>query len=185
MRETMNQSPDSSNMPRPDYSRVHTPEEFAVHREYLQPPLSENKLSKRGGAIRVEPVAPNSRLDYTQRLQQLQDKVDAMEIRDLLFALEIEDIRKKPIIASPTKGIGSKEHVHIPVPVSRAKIESLVKQLLRTDAIGRLESSQLTRKHMEMVAKSKLLQEYFFHQRIVQEVQATVHPRITNDLQKY
>ena len=73
----------------------------------------------------------------------------------------------------------------LPVPVSQAKLEQLVKLLLRSDALSRLEAKQIKKAQMEMVAKSKLLQEFFFHQRIVQEVQAAVHPRLTTDLQKY
>ena len=71
--------------------------------EYLQPPLQkkENKMSKRGGAIMIEPIAPNSRLDHTQRMNDLTEKVESMTIRELLYALDIEDIRKKPIIQQP------------------------------------------------------------------------------------
>ena len=58
----------------------------------------------RNSPVAIRPIAPNDRLDSCMNFEEERRKILDMTIAELLFELDIEDIRKKPSYQeSPTK----------------------------------------------------------------------------------
>lgn len=98
--------------------------------------------------------APNERLDRAGTLKKMRTRINAMTIRDLLYELGIEDIRKRNIFKNEP---GSAKRTSIPVALPNEKLEQLVKDFLTVIYFDGVNASEITAEHMGTLLKSRVL----------------------------
>jgi len=139
---------------------------------YLPSPRSKDNPNARGGAIQIQPLAPNARLDSTLNFDRLSRKHAKFRLLDLLVSLGIEE--------APQPGDGKPITIKT---VSQAKVEECLRSVIKVSSLREKPIEELTPGDWLELSQNRIMRLYF-QEMIERGCQDVIHSRITSDTMK-
>ena len=139
---------------------------------YLPSPRSKANPNARGGAIQIQPQAPNPRLDSTLNFDRLSRKHSKFRLLDLLESLGIEE--------APQPGDGK------PVTsktVPQAKVEECLRSVIKVSSLREKPIEELSPGDWLELSTNRIMRLYF-QEMMERTCQDVIHSRITSDTMK-